>query len=501
MSTIKGKINVNELTDSLRKKIEQTEQIKNKVDREEGMGLSECNFTKEYKEKLDNNATNTYTHPDTHPASMITVNNSNFNSNNLDEILNELFTNADNGQKSISGVIGNPLSASDDFNSMKTKIENIKKIIASNLTSKGQNSTYTETLNGLANKIGNISIGDYKIGDKIPLNKFTYNYITNSLSSYAKEDVIETAEFINTNQRVNIYMDKNNNMLIINDKNAYYYNYSTKKKSTICSNIPSTSVAYVYYDEPNDQFYLYYGDYTYLYVHKVNKCYKQLYCTETKNDCTYSNPAITQIIVDSNGDAHIYYSIYYSASGCLDRKFKITSNGVQTSTEESSHINRSENYIFKIPNTSNYYFIDTYTERVKEYSSSGTLIQTIELPGLLKSTKTIACISENTLLLEQSIQIKILDLSKKEFIKDVYAERGFVFNNKDLMAVSTSGNTITKIKKYTYNTLNLIYEMEPPQGLSIYNGSYNIHNIAYYYNELIYMYSNVESKLDSITLK
>ena len=71
--------------------------------------------------------------------------------------IQELFTFADNGKKNIATVIGSPLTSTDTFDSMKSKIQTMKNTFASNLTSKGQSSSSSESLNNLINKIPNIS--------------------------------------------------------------------------------------------------------------------------------------------------------------------------------------------------------------------------------------------------------------------------------------------------------------------------------------------------------
>lgn len=75
----------------------------------------------------------------------------------LTQMAKVLFQNADNAQKGISTVIGSPLSASDTLTSQQTKIQGLKNTFATNLTSKGQLSQGTETLNNLINKVPNIS--------------------------------------------------------------------------------------------------------------------------------------------------------------------------------------------------------------------------------------------------------------------------------------------------------------------------------------------------------
>jgi hypothetical protein len=74
-------------------------------------------------------------------------------------MVNELFTNANNGKTLISNVVGSPLLATDTFQQQTDKIQTLKDTMAINLTNKGQNSVGTENLNDLINKIPNISTG------------------------------------------------------------------------------------------------------------------------------------------------------------------------------------------------------------------------------------------------------------------------------------------------------------------------------------------------------
>ncbi len=85
--------------------------------------------------------------------------------------LNELFQLADNGKKNIASIIGSPLSSSDTFDSMKSKIQTLKNTFASNLIVKEQSSSGSESLDSLINKIKNINPqkkwveGNYQSGD------------------------------------------------------------------------------------------------------------------------------------------------------------------------------------------------------------------------------------------------------------------------------------------------------------------------------------------------
>ena len=76
---------------------------------------------------------------------------------NVENKLNELFQFADNGKKNITSVIGSPLTTSDTFDNMKSKIQTLKNTFASNLTAKEQSSSGNENLESLINKVKNIN--------------------------------------------------------------------------------------------------------------------------------------------------------------------------------------------------------------------------------------------------------------------------------------------------------------------------------------------------------
>ncbi len=73
--------------------------------------------------------------------------------NEVQSCLQNLFTFADNGKKNIATVIGSPLTSSDNFDSMKSKLQTMKNTFASNLTAKGQSSNNSESLNSLIGKV------------------------------------------------------------------------------------------------------------------------------------------------------------------------------------------------------------------------------------------------------------------------------------------------------------------------------------------------------------
>ncbi|ARC84545.1 phage tail-collar fiber family protein [Clostridium argentinense CDC 2741] len=82
---------------------------------------------------------------------------SGMNATEVQTAIQELFQFADNGKKNISTVIGSPLTTSDTFDSMKSKIQTLKNTFATNLTSKEQSSSGSESLESLINKVKNIN--------------------------------------------------------------------------------------------------------------------------------------------------------------------------------------------------------------------------------------------------------------------------------------------------------------------------------------------------------
>lgn len=73
--------------------------------------------------------------------------------------INELFTFANNGKSDIASVVGSPATSADTFAQLKTHIQNSKNTLASNLSSKGQSASGTESLSSLAAKVANINVG------------------------------------------------------------------------------------------------------------------------------------------------------------------------------------------------------------------------------------------------------------------------------------------------------------------------------------------------------
>lgn len=88
----------------------------------------------------------------------------NFKGETVEEALNELFQFADDGKKSIANVIGSPLSATDSFSSMSSKIQTLKNTFASNLNNKKQYASSSESLQTLISKISGIEVMDFASG-------------------------------------------------------------------------------------------------------------------------------------------------------------------------------------------------------------------------------------------------------------------------------------------------------------------------------------------------
>ncbi|AUN19039.1 hypothetical protein B2H91_10520 [Clostridium botulinum] len=81
------------------------------------------------------------------------------NAKDITGAINELFTNANNGKKLISDVVGNPLLATDTFQQQNDKIQSLKNALVSNLNVKGQVISNAESLKSLIDKVLNINTG------------------------------------------------------------------------------------------------------------------------------------------------------------------------------------------------------------------------------------------------------------------------------------------------------------------------------------------------------
>ncbi|GAA0124779.1 hypothetical protein UT300019_06810 [Clostridium sp. CTA-19] len=86
------------------------------------------------------------------------------NATDVQSGMQELFQYADNGKKSISNIIGTPLSATDTFPSMQSKIQTLKSNLASNLNIKKVSASSTESLHDLISKVFNIEMKSFATG-------------------------------------------------------------------------------------------------------------------------------------------------------------------------------------------------------------------------------------------------------------------------------------------------------------------------------------------------
>lgn len=90
--------------------------------------------------------------------------NNRFNGDNVEAVLNELFTFANDGKTNIANVIGYPATTGDTFSQLRTHIQNSKNTLATNLTSKGVPSQGTEALAALAAKISQTQLVQWVSG-------------------------------------------------------------------------------------------------------------------------------------------------------------------------------------------------------------------------------------------------------------------------------------------------------------------------------------------------
>ncbi|WP_291578663.1 hypothetical protein [Clostridium sp. UBA6640] len=136
--------------------------------------------------------------------------------------LNELFQFADNGKKNIASVIGSPLTSSDNFDSMKSKLQIMKNTFASNLIAKGQNSSGSDTLNNLINKIPSINTGKkWATGTPSGGNPFTVSNLSFKPSYIIIYDRYHNSYYDSIYEKVLAYTPMNKNGLIIGGSGVF----------------------------------------------------------------------------------------------------------------------------------------------------------------------------------------------------------------------------------------------------------------------------------------
>lgn len=78
------------------------------------------------------------------------------NKNNLVSAINEVFQNANNGKQIIATAVGSPITSSDTFTSIGTKIDTLTQTFKDNLTAKGVAPSSSDKLSSLINKVKDI---------------------------------------------------------------------------------------------------------------------------------------------------------------------------------------------------------------------------------------------------------------------------------------------------------------------------------------------------------
>lgn len=135
---------------------------------------------------------------------IITDPNNRFAGTKLDQVLDELFTFANDGKTGVATVVGSPATAGDTFSQLVTHIQNAKNTMATNLSNKGVSASGTEALQALANKIANVNTGKQvaygNTNITIPLNSGSVSLtVPISVSFIPKEVILLLNGWITTN--------------------------------------------------------------------------------------------------------------------------------------------------------------------------------------------------------------------------------------------------------------------------------------------------------------
>lgn len=82
-----------------------------------------------------------------------------FTGANVEVVLEELFTNADNAQRALASVVGSPTTAGDTFTKIRTDIQTQKTNLRNNLAKLKVPASDTEPLKSLVDKVGTATAG------------------------------------------------------------------------------------------------------------------------------------------------------------------------------------------------------------------------------------------------------------------------------------------------------------------------------------------------------
>lgn len=441
---------------------------------------------------------NSYTHPSTHPASMITVANSNFSGKDLNSVLNELFISADNGKKSISNTIGSPLSASDSFDNMNSKLQGLKSTLASKLSSKGQNSSSSDSLNNLINKVSNITVGDYKKGEIITSNKFNIDYsydntirlcdqmyvIHSTKNSYYTE--LDKGVIIHNKDCSKIFFEFDND----DDKyTCYLYDLQNgsviNKYTDISSSIGSTSYTFMQYDKDKDCFF---------YAHKEEEKHdyglKSIKTTDGKKYTLSEVQERPSIVLDKN-----YLYVYLNKLNDTNViYYKFNYDGTQIWKKNLTG-----------PSTSNAFYYNGYLYVFSEWNKyiEKRNLETFELISKSEYDFNIRNyrLHDDYLYLFNDRQIYIINLNSM----DIYKNLTFSYEIKNIhvyneyLFVLLANNTIIKYK----NNIQILSHNKTSfyKDVAILGTEHDIYLFYISGNSLYINYYKEDKSVKSITLK
>lgn len=206
---------------------------------------------------------------------------SGLNASNVQEMGQQLFTFANNGKNAIASVVGNVNSGS-THEQIKSEIQNNKNVLASKLSSKGVSANGSETLSGLVNKVGNISIIGMGGVESAVDNHFVYY-----------SEIINLPSSNNRTNTTIIPIPFNPSMVIGRSMSEASYRYY----------VPNSSGKY--YDINNGNLYIKIGDRNYPYeaIWDINGGSR----TMIKN-VTYSNGELTITSSGTYGGTDLRYS-------------------------------------------------------------------------------------------------------------------------------------------------------------------------------------------------
>ncbi|MCC0637516.1 kelch repeat-containing protein [Clostridioides sp. ES-S-0001-02] len=138
-------------------------------------------------------------------------------------------------KNNLASTLGSPFIPTDLFSTTKTKIQTFKDTLATNLTRKGISTSSSETVQGMANKVNNIELGNTDIPNWYKPKNIILDGVSSSLKPYPPCIAVDNyVYFLNNNKSAGMYFIR--------------YDTLTNTSSSIVAPMFRDEASMIYYD-------------------------------------------------------------------------------------------------------------------------------------------------------------------------------------------------------------------------------------------------------------